>query len=395
MTTAVYGLEKEHKTHSHERVAVQMVDDHDSEHEKDKLSHGEDTPGGDHKHEGHGHSGEKHADGIELSSVQRSLADIRVATLMPRTMDYQVYAPGEIKANGYTSYQVSPRVDSVVLRRHVALGNHVHKEQPLVTLLSESVAEAQATYHMSEAEWQRVQQLGRKAVGAKRFVGAQMDYEAAYGRLSAFGLSKTAIHSLSPSQHPFGEYTLNAAIEGVVLTDDFHQGQRVESGAVLMELADEQVLWVEARLAPTANITLPAGSTAQIKVGGETFMAKVTQEAHTIDPETRTRVVRLLVDNAAHRLHPGMFADVFFLFATQHPVLAVPEAALLRSADGDWTVFVEVEPGHFKAQEVELGRSLGQWREILQIKPGSKVVIAGAFFIASQIAKGDFDPHNH
>ena len=38
--------------------------------------------------------------------------------------------------------------------------------------------------------------------------------------------------------------------------------------------------------------------------------------------------------------------------------MAVPEEALIRSADGDWTVFVEDHPGEFKAKEVELGRAL-------------------------------------
>ena len=123
--------------------------------------------------------------------------------------------------------------------------------------------------------------------------------------------------------------------------------------------------------------------------------ASVTQEAHTIDPVTRTRTVRLLVDNSEHRLHPGQFAEVFFRFRTQQPVLAVPETALMRGADGDWTVFVEDHPGEFQPVEVELGRALGPLREITGIAPGTRIVTRGAFFVASQIAKGGFDPHNH
>jgi len=68
---------------------------------------------------------------------------------------------------------------------------------------------------------------------------------------------------------------------------------------------------------------------------------------------------------------------------------------LMRGADGDWTVFIEHEPGQFEPQEIELGRSLGQWREITGLEAGIRVVTKGAFFVASQIAKGGFDPHNH
>jgi RND family efflux transporter MFP subunit len=310
-------------------------------------------------------------------------------------MDYRVYAPGEIKVNGYTSYQVSPRVDSVVLRRHAALGDHVTAGQALVTLFSESVAESQAKYRVASSEWRRVKQLGRQAVGEKRYISAQTDYEADYSRLLAFGLSEEAINAVPEKSRPMGEYTLVAATAGAVLSDDFHQGQRVESGEALMELADEHELWVEARLAATARLELPAGSKAQVKVGGEFFPAVVTQEAHTIDPKTRTRVIRLLVNNDSHRLHPGQFADVHFSFATDTPVLAVPESALMRSIDGDWTVFVEEKPGQFTQHEVKLGRSLGEWREISGIPEGEAVVMEGAFFVASQMAKGGFDPHGH
>ncbi len=162
-----------------------------------------------------------------------------------------------------------------------------------------------------------------------------------------------------------------------------------------MEISDEKALWVEARLAPSLQLNLPAGTQAEVQVAGERYPAEVVQEAHTIDPVTRTRVVRLLLNNTVHRLHPGMFADVFFSFATEQAVLAVPEAALIRGADGDWSVFVEQPPGKFQAQEVELGRSLGNLREISGLPPGQWVVTEGAFFVASEQAKGGFDPHNH
>jgi RND family efflux transporter MFP subunit len=347
-------------------------------------------------HDEHEHDkGHSHEERVALSSKQIEFANIKVEILKARKMDYQIYAPGEIKANGYTSYLVSPRADSVVLRRHAALGDHVEKGQPLVTLFSETIAEAQAIFRVASSEWRRTQNLGRKVVSGKRFISAETGYEAAYGRLLAFGLSEEAIQSLKKKPQALGEYTLIAASAGVVLSDDFHQGQRLASGESLMELADEHELWVEARLAPTAQLELPAGTPAQVNVGSEWFPAKVVQEAHTIDPKTRTRVGRLLVNNEAHRLHPGLFADVYFTFAIEEPVLAVPETALMRSADGDWTVFVEDEPGQFKAQAVTLGRSLGRWREILGIHSDSRVVMEGAFFVASQIAKGGFDPDKH
>ena len=334
--------------------------------------------------------------GIKLSTAQRQLANIKVTSLQRQPMSYSIYAPGEIKANDYTSYLVSPRVDSIVLKRHVALGENVEQGQALVTLFSAYVAEAQANYRVAKAEWQRVQKLGRKAVGDKRYVETENDFQADFGRLLAFGLSKQAILSLAKTSDTLGQYTLNAITSGAVLSDHFRQGQRVNSGDTLIELADEKVLWVEARLAPTMQLSLPVGSKAQVLVAGKTYSATVTQKAHTIDPHTRTRIVRLQVENHNDQLHPGLFADVYFPFETK-PILAVPESALMRGIDGNWQVFYE-KNGVFKGKEVSLGRSLSaqedssleKWREITNISAGTKVVTKGAFYVFSEIAKSSF-----
>ncbi|GAA3966958.1 efflux RND transporter periplasmic adaptor subunit [Allohahella marinimesophila] len=331
-----------------------------------------------------------------MTGGQMTLADIQVKALAPQSVDYSLYAPGEIMSNGYTSFRVSPRVPSVVLRRHVALGSHVKQGQPLVTLFSESVAQAQADYRRAWPEWQRVQKLGRGTVGEQRYISAKADLEAAEATLLAYGLTSEDLKALQTQKtKALGEYTLRAEIDGSVLADDFEQGQRIEAGAPMITLADEKELWVEAHLPADRSLALPEGTKAEVVTPNLRVPAVVSQEAHTIDPVTRTRTVRLLVDNQSHRLHPGQFAEVFFQFSTEKPVLAVPEGALMRGADGDWTVFVEDHPGEFKPVEVELGRSLGLLREISGAAPGARVVTEGAFFVASQIAKGGFDPHNH
>jgi len=389
----------EKKVHLHIEEAEH---DHDADHEEEsehnhaeKSDHDEES---EHNHvETSSADQEEHGEGgVTLSAQQMKIAGIQSTVIEPYQVKYSRYAPAEVKANGYTSYLASPRVDSVVLRRHANLGEHVETGQPLVTLFSETVADAQAQYLSSSAEWKRVNQLGRKAVGDKRFISAKADNQAATSRLLAYGIDSASIKTLGKNnQALLGEYTLKAQIDGAVLSDDFNQGQRISAGAELMELANESELWVEARLPANQNLILDKGTEAIIKVGSESFVGTVAQEAHTIDEVTRTRIVRLLVNNVGHRLHPGMFADVYFQFESERPVMAVNEGAILRGADGDWTVFVEDHPGEFLPVEIERGRSLGELREIIGIKAGSKVVTSGAFFVASQIAKGGFDPHNH
>jgi len=339
---------------------------------------------------------EEHEEGISFSPEKMALANIKVSTLTARIFARSIYAPGEIKANGYTSYIVSPRTESVVVNRHAILGEHVEKGQPLVTLFSESVAEAQAIYRVAFSEWQRTKKLAKGTVSESRLLKSETDYNSAFGRLTAFGLTNAAITEIVKNNSSnLGEYTLVAKRSGAVLSDDFSQGQRVAAGDKIMVLANEENLWVEARVSPNKKLNLPVGTLAKIEFSGQLHDARVIQEAHTIDPSTRTRIVRLEVENKDDSLHSGMFVNVNFQFDTEVAVIAVPESALMRGTDGDWTVFVEDHPGEFEAVEVELGQSLGNYRQIIGIASNTRVVTEGAFFVASEIAKGGFDPHGH
>ncbi|CAM4012587.1 MULTISPECIES: efflux RND transporter periplasmic adaptor subunit [Pseudoalteromonas] len=334
--------------------------------------------------------------GVRLTATQMRLANVQISTLEKRNYKSQLYAPGEIKANGYSSYVLSPRVDSIVVKRHATLGQHIKAGAPLVSLFSAEVASAQTTYRLAKAEWQRVQKMGKGAVSEKRLLTAKAEYEVAQSQLVAFGLSVKAIaQSADIAAEKLGEYTLYAGTSGAVLSDNFAQGQRVNAGIELMLIADESLLWVEAKLSANQTIEIAKGATAQVKVNQVLYPATVIQEAHTIDQATRSRVVRLSVKNSQHTLHPGMFSDVYFEFATAQKVLAVPEQALLRNPDGDWAVFVQDEDGELISTEVELGQRFAGFREIKGVLEGTKVVTEGAFFVASEQAKGGFDPHNH
>jgi len=339
------------------------------------------------------HNNEKQ---IKLSAAQLRLAEIKVEVLEQQIINDTLYAPAEIKANGYTSYVVSPRIDSIVLTRHVALGDEVKKNQALVTLFSDVLAQAQADYRIDYSEWHRVKSLGKTVVSEKSKSEAQTRYLAALAKLKAYGLTKTMIQTLTiDNSSSLGEYTLVATQSGSVLTDDFQQGQSITAGQKLIVLADESELWVEAMLSPNAKIDLPTNSPALLVVNGKSYAANVIQKAHIIDPKTRTRVVRLSVKNNQHQLHSGMFAEVFFKLKSKDKILAVPETALIRANDGDWQVFIEISTGVFIAKEVELGRTFQNLTEISGVESGERVVTQGTFFIASEQAKSGFDPHNH
>jgi len=96
-----------------------------------------------------------------------------------------------------------------------------------------------------------------------------------------------------------------------------------------------------------------------------------------------------------------MFVTALIATRNKSKALQVPEAAVLRSADGDWQVMVEQdEAGEFKAVEVAVknisdGKAVIEGLEKNTIRSGTRVVTRGAFFVQSELAKGGFEIHNH
>ncbi|MCF2910050.1 efflux RND transporter periplasmic adaptor subunit [Pseudoalteromonas sp. DL2-H2.2] len=353
-----------------------------------------------HRPAGAAYAAQSHAQSVLLNQAQQAKINLKLETIQPTYERMPLYAPGELKANSYTSYVVTPRIDSVIERRHAVLGQIVEPGDKLVTLFSQDMAQAQADYLIAASQWQRFAKLTDTSLSENQQVEAKARFKATQGKLFAMGMSPSDVSQLQETQS-LGIYTLTAKRGGIVLADNFAQGQRFEPGEAIMKLADESSLWVEVRLAATQQSPIDTSTPVEIEYNLRRYPAKVIQQGHTLDPLTRTRVVRLEVDNPDDTLHAGMFVSAHFMFNTAKAVIAVPESALVRGADGQWQIFVEHEAGEFIATPVLRNKQIGD-RVIIEpvsssqmIESGARVVIEGAFFVASELAKSGFDPHNH
>ena len=345
-----------------------------------------------------GHEDEHEEGVIKLTPEQQKMAGIVTEALTQRTLAAEIRAPGEVRLNAYKTARITSRVTAQVVRRHVVLGDRVKTGQALVTLSSVEMAEAQGALLVADREWKRVQKLGAKVASARRYTEAQVKRQLAWARVSAFGMTAKEINALLQSgdaRKANGEFNLLAFRAGTVVQDDFIEGAVVEPGHVLLTITDESSLWVEARLTPVQLKSITKGATARVQTAEGMLSGKVTQIHHTIDETTRTIAVRITVANPDDLIHPGEFVDVFMQSATPISALAVPDAAVVRSPDGDWQVFAMQHENEFRAVEVEVVQSSGGYARIAGLEPGTRVVVQGAFFLQSEMAKSGFDVHNH
>ena len=347
-------------------------------------------------------NGDEHGDEagvIKLLPEQMKAAGIVVEKLQLQTVSAMVSAPGEVRLHAYRTVKITPRIPAQIVARHARLGDEVVNGQPLITLSSVEMAEAQGTLLVTDREWNRAKKLGREVVSERRFIEAQVDWEQARSKVQAYGMTDDQIKELITNRKATssnGTFQLLSSQAGRVLHDDFIVGERIEPGRELMVVADESVLWVEARVSPNILNSISIDNQATIEFGDQHLDAKVSQMHHTLDETTRTIAIRLEVNNVDDQLHPGMFVTANIETSESGRAFTLPEAAVLRSPDGDWQVFVEQdEAGEFKGVEVDLVRVTDGEAIIEGIQAGTPVVIQGAFFVQSELAKSGFDIHNH
>ena len=388
----------DHKENGHQETG------HEDGHEEadhDKEGHEEEGHEEDgHEEGGHDEHGEGHEEegGVRLTKEQMDIAGIVSEALTLQDVSEVIKAPGEVLLNAYKTASVTPRVSAQVDKRHAKLGDVVVTGQPLLTLSSVEMANAQGELLVTEREWQRVKKLGRKVVSESRYTEARVAHEQAKARVLAYGMTAKQADTLVKSgdaSKANGSFQLLAPQAGTVIKDDFILGELIEPGRVLFVISDESVLWVEAKLTPNQAKQVSPGNPVIVTSGRIQYSGKVVQVHHALDEDTRTLGVRIEIANPDDQLHPGIFVQANISSNDRAPVFAVPVDAVLRSPDGDWMVFIEHEDGEFEPQEVELIRTVGDVSVIEGLQAGTRVVTQGAFFVQSELAKSGFEIHNH
>lgn len=349
--------------------------------------------------EAHAEAGEEGeaAEPVKMDEAALKAAGIKLQTLQPSSLSEELRAPGEVVDSAYGTTLITPRVESLVVRRHAKLGDEVRAGAPLVTLARVEVSDAQADLRIAEQEWRRVSALGREAVAGRRINEAKVAVERARAKAQAYGLPGTSSGSVN------GQFTLTAPHAGRLTEDDFVVGERIEPGKALFRLVDESTVWVDAKLPSGTASRIEAGSAATIVVGGEHLVGKVLRSAHRTSEATRNASVRVEVPNEGDRLHGGDFVEVYFEAAPAANTddksamqLAVPTEALVQ-LESETVVFRRNRAGALEPVPVRVGEVIGDRTVIREgLKAGDNVVVAGAFAVKSQILKAQLgEGHGH
>ena len=147
-------------------------------------------------------------------------------------------------------------------------------------------------------------------------------------RLDLWGIANDQIDEVLRTGKPITHLTIRSPMSGHVLRKYQLEGDYIEEGARLFDVADLSTVWIEAQVYENELTFLKPGMAvvARLKAFPNREFKGVLEFIHPhLDAESRTLKVRFDLANPGHLLRPGMYAEV---------ALKVPATQLSAFADG-------------------------------------------------------------
>lgn len=309
-----------------------------------------------------GNGQSRHDGAIVITPETRQRIGLTLGTVEKRRLIHEIRAAARIAVDETRLYHVNVKVNGWVEKLFVSTtGQYVHKGDPLLTIYSPELLNAQAE-HLSASPAMR---------------------PAARRRLELLDMTDDEIARLEQTQKINKTLLLYAPASGYVLERNIAAGHRVSAGEQLMALADLSNVWADADIFQDEVSLVQTGATVQVTVGNETFTGKVSFISPLVDPATRTVTVRMAIPNPNARLKPEMWGTAR-LQVDLGERLAIPSGAVLRAGERTYA-FKVGEADHLMPVEIKLGMRAGDWFELLSgLEAGEQVVTSANFLVDSE-----------
>jgi multidrug efflux pump subunit AcrA (membrane-fusion protein) len=346
------------------------------------------------------------APAVTVTPATRSKAEAQLT--LPGSSTALVEAPIYARASGYIS------------KRFVDIGDHVKAGEVLAIIeapdLDQQVGQARASLQQSESvvrqtqaqaklasvTWERYKVLVERGVLSRQdgdtqeanFNVSQANVRAAQDTVNA---NKANLQRLLKLQ---GYERVTAPFAGVVTARNIDVGSLISTsgsglgvtnagntalpntgtgaqGGEMFSVARLDRLRIFVSVPESRAQFIAVGQKAKLRFDsapGQSFEGKVVRTANAIDPNTRTLLTEVQVENKSGALLPGTYVTVTFNNISAAPPLVVPGDTLITRSTGPMVAVVRNNVVHL--QPVILGRDYGAQVEIREgLQEGDLVIL--------------------
>jgi len=325
---------------------------------------------------------------VQLTSGQLREFGISFSTAEIRPLTTQVRTVGLVTFDERRMAQVAPKFGGFVERLYVNFtGQQLGRGQPMLDIYSPELVAAQQELLVAR---QLERTMGQSSVPGVPPRATSL-VSAARQRLRLWDMSDAQINAVLRTGRARRTVTLYSPASGTVIEKNVVQGQSVMPGQTLYSIADLRSVWVDAELreADVANVRIGSGADITLTAYPDrTFKGRVTYFYPTVQEESRTVKARIDVANTGGVLRPGMYATVVILTPLRS-ALTVPSSAAINTGERS-VVFVDMGSGRLMPHDVVLGRTAGDYVEVISgLEAGQRVVTSAQFLLESESNIGE------
>jgi cobalt-zinc-cadmium efflux system membrane fusion protein len=313
----------------------------------------------------------------------------------------KLQVPSQVEVDEHRLVRVGASVTGRIVEVYAMLGDSIGAGDPLARIASPELTQAQLTYlrassrtRLAEKAAERAHHLLAADVIAVAEVErreselqvARAELSAAMDQLRLLGVDSGVLKELAKQGHIIPSVAIKSSKGGTVIERNVAVGQVVQPSDQLFQVADLSSVWVTGDVPEQIAGNVRVGQHVEIHVpalGDISFDGLIIFVADTVNPLTRTVMVRTVVENPQRKLKPSMLA---IMHITDNPAksLVVPEGAVVREGNQDY-VFLAQGDNRFLRVPVELGPEVADMRPVLKgLTIDQSIVVDGAFHLDNE-----------
>ncbi len=312
---------------------------------------------------------------FKLSENAMKLANISTMTVGTGEASKELRLNGKVEVDERSSYTQATHIPGRIEQLRVNFtGEKVSRGQSLAIIYSPELVTAQEELLQAQDIKESQPEL----------------FAAAKQKLRNWKISDAQIDRMLTQGEPIERFPITADVSGVVTELMAEQGDYLERGMPLYQIANLDKLWILFDLYETDLNWVKEGSMVEYTVQsipGKTFEGKIDFIDPLLNNNTRVATARIEVPNKEAKLKPGMFVSGIVkndLAGAKAKEMVIPKSAVLWTGERSVVYIKEdVETGAgFKLREITLGPALGDSYVVQDgLKEGEEIVVNGTFTV--------------
>ena len=336
---------------------------------------------------------------VTLTAAQRQ--KIQLYSVAPSKYHRTTETTGTVDFDNDQATSVLAPFGGPVARLVVALGDQVKAGSSLAEVDSPDFAAAISAYRKALATAQTLRRVAdmdkdlilhngvaqREEEQAQTdAANAEADRDAALQTLVSLNMDPQVIKDLQagrPVSRPGG--MIRSPIPGTVVEKLITPGELLTAGTTpCFTVADLSRVWVLTQIFGSDLASVSVGDPADVQSGIATnhFSGTVDNISALVNPDTRSVIVRVVVENPGDFLKKQMYVSVRIQARKVSSGLLIPVSAILRDDENLPFVYAVQSDGSFARRHVTLGYRAGDQYDIPDgLQTGDQIVMDGGLFV--------------